>query len=153
MHNQLGQGVGTIAAAVAITASPAVADGSPQKEALQSLAKMVAMHIAAAKPSYLSRSSVPADALERERAVLLDQARQSGKPDAILNKMVEGKLSKFYAQHCLEEQPCLIGEENADKKVSAVVSDQAKKLGLKSASIVDFELFVLGQAAPEQQRE
>jgi len=64
----------------------------------------IAMHIAAANPQFLSRETVPADALNRERAVYEAQARESGKPAAIIGKMVDGKLEKFYADTCLLDQ-------------------------------------------------
>lgn len=64
----------------------------------------IAMHIAAANPQFLSRETVPADALNRERAVYEAQARESGKPAAIIGKMVDGKLEKFYTDTCLLDQ-------------------------------------------------
>ena len=70
----------------------------------EQLGKDLAMHIAAANPLYLSRETVPADALARERAVYEAQARESGKPAAVIGKIVDGKLEKFYSDSCLLEQ-------------------------------------------------
>ena len=68
------------------------------------LGKDMAMHIAAANPQFLNRETVPADVLDRERAVYEAQAKESGKPAAIVGKMVEGKLEKFYSEACLMDQ-------------------------------------------------
>lgn len=70
----------------------------------EQLGKDLAMHIAAANPQFLDREGVPADALARERAVYEAQAKESGKPAAIIGKIVEGKMEKFYADNCLVEQ-------------------------------------------------
>jgi elongation factor Ts len=68
------------------------------------LGKDMAMHIAAANPQFLNRETVPAEILDRERAVYEAQAKDSGKPAAIIGKMVEGKLEKFYSEACLMDQ-------------------------------------------------
>ncbi len=70
----------------------------------EQLGKDIAMHIAAANPQFLSREAVPADVLNRERAVYEAQAKESGKPAAIIGKMVDGKLEKFYTDTCLMDQ-------------------------------------------------
>jgi elongation factor Ts len=70
----------------------------------EQLGKDMAMHIAAANPQFLSRETVPTDVLDRERAVYEAQAKESGKPAAIIGKMVEGKLEKFYTEACLMDQ-------------------------------------------------
>jgi len=70
----------------------------------EQIGKDIAMHIAAANPLYLSRETVPADALARERAVYEAQAKESGKPAAIIGKIVDGKIEKFYSDSCLVDQ-------------------------------------------------
>jgi elongation factor Ts len=70
----------------------------------EQLGKDMAMHIAAASPQFLNRETVPTDVLDRERAVYEAQAKESGKPVAIIGKMVEGKLEKFYSEACLMDQ-------------------------------------------------
>jgi elongation factor Ts len=70
----------------------------------EQLGKDMAMHIAAANPQFLNRETVPTDVLDRERAVYEAQAKESGKPAAIIGKMVEGKLEKFYSEACLMDQ-------------------------------------------------
>ena len=69
------------------------------------VAKDIAMHAAAMRPSYVSEADVPADVLEREKTVLKEQAMNEGKPAEIAEKMVQGRLNKFYKEICLEEQP------------------------------------------------
>ena len=69
------------------------------------VAKDIAMHAAAMRPSYVSESDVPADVLEKEKTVLKEQAMNEGKPAEIAEKMVQGRLNKFYKEICLEEQP------------------------------------------------
>jgi elongation factor Ts len=84
------------------------------------LAKDVAMHIAAASPLGVKREDVPADVVERERAVYLEQVRQEGKPEHIQEKIVEGKLGKFYKEQALLEQPFV---KDPDQTVGALVGD------------------------------
>jgi len=90
----------------------------------EQVGKDIAMHIAAANPLYLSRETVPADALARERAVYEAQAKESGKPAAILGKIVDGKLEKFYSDACLLEQVYI---KDPDGKLK--IKDLVKKAG------------------------
>ena len=76
-----------------------------RNEQFQDLAKNLAIHIAMNNPTYVSRDQVPAEAVEAEREALASEARASGKPDNVIEKMVEGRLGKFYAEVCLLEQP------------------------------------------------
>ena len=76
-----------------------------RNEQFQDLAKNLAIHIAMSNPTYVSRDQVPAEAVEAEREALASEARASGKPDNVVEKMVEGRLNKFYAEVCLLEQP------------------------------------------------
>lgn len=75
-----------------------------RNETFQELAKNIAIHIAMANPLYKSRDEVPSDTVEAERNVLAEQARQEGKPEQVVAKMVEGRLNKFYSEVCLLEQ-------------------------------------------------
>lgn len=95
----------------------------------------VAMHIAASNPKYLDRSQVDASLLDRERAIYSEQLKQQGKPEAMIEKIVGGKLDKFYGEICLVEQPFIKDE---DKKVG----DYAKTQG---ATIVRFVRYELGE--------
>lgn len=92
----------------------------------EQLGKDIAMHIAAANPLFLSRETVAADILVRERAVYEAQAKESGKPAAVISKIVEGKLEKFYTDSCLMEQ---IYIKDSDGKIK--IKDLLKKAGEK----------------------
>ncbi len=106
---------------------------------LADLGKKLAMHVAAANPLWLSRDNVDQSALDRERDVLSEQARASGKPDDIIAKMVEGRLRKYYEEVCLLDQVFVIDGET---RVSKVVEGAAKDVGapVKIASFVRFQL-------------
>jgi len=90
----------------------------------EQLGKDLAMHIAAANPQFLSRETVPADVLGRERAVYDAQAKESGKPAAVISKIVEGKLEKFYSDTCLVDQVYI---KDPDGKLK--IKDLLKKAG------------------------
>ena len=90
----------------------------------EQLGKDLAMHIAAANPQFLSRETVPADVLDRERAVYEAQAKESGKPAAVIGKIVEGKLEKFYSDTCLVDQVYI---KDPDGKLR--IRDVLKKAG------------------------
>lgn len=79
-------------------------DFAGKSEDFQEFVKNIAMHIAAANPYGIQREDIPQEVLERERAIYMDQARESGKPENILEKMVEGKMRKFYEEAVLMEQ-------------------------------------------------
>ena len=119
VHNQAAPGLGKIGVLVALESS-----GDPA--ALATLGKQLAMHVAAAAPQAIDASGVDASALERERNILADQARASGKPEEIVQKMVEGRLRKFYEEVCLLEQTFVIDGET---KVGKVLEQEGEKLG------------------------
>jgi elongation factor Ts len=98
-----------------------------------SVAKDVAMHIAATRPLGVSREDVPAEVVERERAVYLEQVRQEGKPEHIQEKIVEGKLGKFYKEQALVEQPFV---KDPDRTVGQMVG---------AADVLRFVRFELGE--------
>lgn len=75
-----------------------------RNDVFQGLVKDLAMHIAAVNPTYLSPDEMPAEAVEREKEILTAQAKESGKPDKIIPKIVEGRLAKFFDEHCLLKQ-------------------------------------------------
>ena len=134
VHNALGPGIGRIGVIVAL-ASGAGADR------LAGLGKQLAMHIAAASPLYLDIASVPQSALDRERGVLREQARTSGKPDAIIEKMVDGRLRKFYEEVVLLEQIFVIDQQT---RISDVVEQAGKSAGTP-IRVAGFARFALGE--------
>ena len=134
VHNALAPGLGRIGVLVALDSPAPAAD-------LETLAKQLAMHVAAASPQAVSPENVGAADLERERAVLAEQARASGKPEDIIEKMVEGRLRKFYEEVCLLEQLFVIDGET---KVRKVLEDAAKELGVPVA-VCGFTRIALGE--------
>ena len=119
VHSALAPGIGKIGALVALESSADVA-------ALTATGRQLAMHVAAASPTYLDTKSVDQVTLDREREILRDRARQSGKPDAIIEKIVEGQLRKFYEESVLLEQVYVIDGES---RVGKVVEAAAKSAG------------------------
>jgi elongation factor Ts len=109
----------------------------------QSMVKEIAMHIAAAAPQYVRREDVPAEVLDRERDVYRGQMASSGKPPAVIEKIIEGKLNSFYEQTCLLDQPSI-----RDPKVTigALVTAAIAKLG-ENISIARFARFKVGEGA------
>jgi elongation factor Ts len=140
VHNALAPGLGKIGVLVALEST---GDG----EKLGALGKQLAMHVAAAKPDYLDVASVDAAALERERDVLREQSRASGKPEAIIEKMVEGRLRKFYEDVVLLEQVYVI---DGERRVGKVVEAVAKEVGAP-VKVTGFVRFALGEGIAREQ--
>ena len=110
-------------------------------EQFQELAKEIAMQVAAAKPRYVKSEDVPAEDLETEKSILTAQAEQEGKPPHIAEKIVEGRLSKFYSETCLLQQPYI---RDTDKTIEALVKGAIAQLG-ENIVVKRFVLYVLGQ--------
>ena len=107
----------------------------------QEFAKDVAMHIAASQPLAVDREGISADAVERERAIFLEQAKNEGKPEHIAEKIVEGRMEKFYQENCLMEQ---VFVKNPDQTIGELVTEITAKIGEK-ITVRRFERFVLGE--------
>ena len=107
------------------------------------LSKDIAMHIAASNPISVSREGVPSDMLDREKEIYADQARQSGKPEEIIQKMTEGRLNKFYQENVLLEQAFV---KDPDKTISDLITETVAKLG-ENILITRFSRFQLGEKA------
>lgn len=110
-------------------------------EDFAALVRDLAMQVAAANPRYVRREDVPADAVEQERAIYAAQAATSGKPAAVIEKMVNGKVEKFYSEICLLEQPFI---KDQDKLVGQLVSDAVAKMG-ENVVVRRFARFQLGE--------
>lgn len=111
----------------------------------RALAHDVAMHIAAARPRYVAREQVPEAEIEHERAILKTQAQNAGKPTAIIEKMVQGRIDKYFKEICLLEQPYV---KDPDKTIDLVVKEHIAKLG-EQISVKRFARFERGEdAAP-----
>ncbi|MYE89676.1 translation elongation factor Ts [Candidatus Poribacteria bacterium] len=110
-------------------------------EQFQELTKEIAMQVAAAKPKYVSEEDVPASVLESEKEILRKQTLDEGKPEHIVDKIVDGRISKFYAEACLLEQPYI---REMDKTVKQLIQDAIAQLG-ENIVVKRFSLYVLGQ--------
>ncbi|MFC7477389.1 translation elongation factor Ts [Dankookia sp. GCM10030260] len=127
-HNAIKPGLGKIGVLAAL-------EGASEIEALEQLGRQIGMHVAATRPEALDISFVDPSALEREKAVLSEQARASGKPEAIIEKMVEGRIRKYYEEVVLLEQ---VWVHDGESRVKAVV----KKAG---GNLTGFARFQLGE--------
>jgi elongation factor Ts len=126
VHQALRPGLGRIGVLVAI-------EGSSEIDALELLGRQVGMHVAAARPEWVDMDAVDPAALERERAVLTEQARQSGKPDPVIEKMVEGRIRKYYEEVVLLEQ---VWVHDGETRVREVL----RKAGAKLLGFARFQL-------------
>jgi elongation factor Ts len=126
VHNTLRPGLGKIGVLVAV-------EGTGEMSVLEILGRQVGMHIAASRPEALDIAGVDPAALEREKNVLIEQARASGRPDNIIEKMVEGRIRKFYEEIVLVEQ---VWVHDGESRVKAVLD----KAGVKLAGFARFQL-------------
>lgn len=137
IHNTVGGSAtcGKIGVAVKIDSDKPISDSSK----VESLAKQIGMHIAATNPESLDIASLDQNRIEKEKSILTEQAKASGKPDNVIEKMIEGRIRKFYEEVVLLEQAFVI---NPDKKVSEVILDLGKELGcnLKLSGYLRFTL-------------
>lgn len=142
MHNAIAPNLGKIGVLVAIEAA-----GDAAK--VQDLGKQIAMHVAAARPDALSIAEVDPKALDRERAILTEQAAGSNKPADIIAKMVEGRLKKFYEETVLLEQLFVV---DGERRVKEVVEAAAKATG-KPVKLTSFARFQLGEGIEKEQAD
>jgi elongation factor Ts len=109
----------------------------------QTFVRDLAMHIAASNPLYISKDDVPEEALEKERAILEEQAKQARRPEQVIPKIVEGRLQKYYEEHCLLEQPFV---KNPDITVDELLKEQIAKMG-ENITVARFIRFLLGESS------
>ncbi|PHK96362.1 elongation factor Ts [Pseudoroseomonas rhizosphaerae] len=133
VHSAVKPGLGKIGVVVALEAAS-------ELEALETLGRQIGMHVAAARPEALDVSAVDTSALERERAVLTEQAQASGKPPAVIEKMVEGRIRKYYEEVVLLEQ---VWVHDGESRVKAIVQKAGAKL-------TGFARFQLGEGIDKQ---
>lgn len=105
------------------------------------LLKDIAMHIAAAKPRFISRDDVTQDVMDQEREIFAHQARESGKPDNIIDKIVDGKMSKFYEENCLLDQTFI---KDGDVTIQELIKQKIAKLG-ENITVGNFTRFEIGR--------
>lgn len=134
VHNAIAEGLGKIGVLVAM-------ESSGDKTKLVELGKKIAMHIAAARPESLDISSVSADSLEREKRIFSEQARNSGKPENIIEKMVEGRVKKYYQEVVLLEQIFVMDNKST---ITEILQQSAKEIGAP-VTISGFVRYELGE--------
>ena len=134
MHSQVADGLGKIGVLVAL-------QSAGNKEKLDALGRQLAMHVAATNPLAVNVDSLSPDDIERERAVLIAEAKESGKPDEIIEKMVEGRLRKFYEEVVLTSQVFVIDGET---RISKVLENVAGDVGAP-VELTGFARFELGE--------
>lgn len=122
-------------------------DFAAKNEAFQQMVRDIAMQVAAMKPQWVSREDVPAEALDRERDVVRNQALNEGKPEKIVDKIVEGRLAKFYQDNCLLEQAFVKDE---DKTVETLVKEMIAHIG-ENISVRRFVRFELGEGLEKRE--
>jgi elongation factor Ts len=110
-------------------------------EDFQTFVKNIAMHIAAANPQYIRREEIPEEVLERERAIYRTQAQESGKPQKVVDKIVEGKMERFYSEVCLLEQTYV---RDSDLTIKELLDAMIAKVG-ENVTIRRFARFQLGE--------
>jgi len=118
-------------------------------ENFKSLARDIAMHIAAAAPEYLSRDQVPPEAVERERKVQLERVMAEGKPEAVAQKIVDGRMGKFYEEVCLLDQKFV---KDDSKTIDAMLKSAVATIG-ENIKVRRFVRFVMGEGLEKKQTD
>jgi elongation factor Ts len=142
VHNATAPGLGKIGVLVAL-------ESEAPTDKLIELGKKIAMHIAAANPIALTINEVDPVALDRERTVLIEQARTTGRPEEIIQKMVEGRVRKFYEEVVLLEQIFVL---DGQTKVSEIVDQAAKELG-KPIKLAGYVKYTLGEGIEKEESD
>ncbi len=142
MHNAAGEGLGKIGVLVAL-------ESAGDADKLAALGKQIAMHVAATNPMALNTDELDPEAVERERTVYMEQARESGKPENIIEKMVEGRLRKFYEEVTLVKQSFVI---NPDLTVEKAVEEAAKEIG-SPIKLTGFVRIALGEGIEKEETD
>ena len=142
MHNAVAEGLGRIGVLVGLSSAA-------DETFLSNLGKQLAMHIAATSPASLSVDDLDTATVQRERDVLIEQAKASGKPQDIAEKMVEGRMRKYYEEVVLLEQTFVVDGES---KVSTVIEKSAKDIGA-SITLTGFSQFNLGEGIEKEETD
>jgi len=118
-----------------------------KNEEFQEFGRDIAMQVAASNPKYVKREEVPQEAIEAEKEILKNQALNEGKPEKIIEKMVEGRINKFYKEVCLLEQPFI---KDPDKTVDDLLKEKISKIG-ENLSIRRFSRFEVGEGLEKKE--
>ena len=142
VHSSISEGLGRIGVLVGL-------ESAGDKDKLTALGRQIAMHVAATKPLSLSSDDLDPETVERERAVFSEQARQSGKPDNIIEKMVEGRIRKYYEEVTLLAQTFVIdGENTVEQAVKNAEADVGAPI-----KVAGYVLFALGEGIEKQESD
>jgi elongation factor Ts len=141
VHNAVAPGMGKIGVLVAMK--------TDKPEAAAEIGRQVAMHVAATAPASLSEADLDPALVEREKAVLTEQARESGKPDAVIAKMIEGRINKFFQEVCLLKQAFVI---NPDLTVEKAVAEAAKAAG-GAIEVTGFVRLSVGEGIEKEEED
>ena len=142
IHGQIDKGLGKIGVIVSI-------ESNGDKIKVSDFGKKIAMHIAASKPVAISANDVDPTIIQRERKVLTEQAKNSGKPDYIIEKMVEGRISKFFSEITLLDQTWVMDGES---KVSQIIESIEKEMSCNIV-IKDFKYYILGEGIEVEKKD
>ncbi|WP_316355080.1 translation elongation factor Ts [Candidatus Trichorickettsia mobilis] len=142
VHNSVVEGLGKIAVIVGLESKAA------DKTKLKALGKQIAMHIAALKPQALNQSDLDPALIQRERDIFFEQSRASGKPDNIIEKMIEGRIRKFFEEVVLVDQVFVI---DGKLKISEVLANAAKDLGAE-LTITNFVRYEVGEGIEQEDK-
>ncbi len=135
VHNAVSPGVGRIGVLVAL-------EGSGDQTALRELGRKIAMHVAATAPLSLNTDDLDPAAIEKERAVLTEKAREEGRPENMIDKIVSGQIAKFQKDVVLTKQPFVM---NPDVTIEQLVADTGKELGSSNLHLAGFVRLALGE--------
>jgi len=135
VHNAVAPSLGRIGVLVAL-------EGEGDQEQLRELGRKIAMHVAATAPLSLNTDDLDPAAIERERAVLIEKAKEEGRPENMIEKIVDGQIAKFQKDVVLSKQPFVM---NPDQTIEQLVADTAKSLGSASLKLTGFVRMALGE--------
>jgi elongation factor Ts len=142
LHNKLTPELGKIGVLVAL-------ESNAGEEALADLGRHLAMHIAATAPKALAQEDLDPAVVERERTILIEQARESGKPEEIIHKMIEGRMRKFYQEVVLLKQISVV---NGETKIAGVIANAAKEAGT-GITLKAYLRFELGEGIDKKEND
>ena len=120
-----------------------------RNEAFQQLVKDLAMQVAAMKPSYVRREEIPAEVLEKEKEIERHKLREQKKPEAIMDKIITGKLEKYFETHCLVDQPWIKDDK---KKIHELITENVAKIG-ENISVRRFVRYEVGEGLEKKKED
>jgi elongation factor Ts len=142
VHNAVAPEVGKLGVLVAL-------EGAADQAAMQELGRKIAMHVAATNPLSLSSEDLDPAAVAKERAILVEKAREQGRPDNMIDKIVDGQISKFQREVVLLEQPFVM---NPDQTIKALIADSGKELGAE-IKMTGFVRLALGEGVEKKESD